>query len=98
VGLSLLKNVGLVEECVAGSLEDYVAKAVRLAGDRAKLAQLRKDLRPRMEASPLMDSKGFARRMEEAITGPILGLSEGLPPQGENRIQYASGVSRPAVK
>jgi len=76
VGLSLLKNVGLVEECIAYSLEDYVAKAVRLAGDRAKRAQLREELRPRMEASSLMDAKGFARHMEEAITGPILQLSQ----------------------
>lgn len=44
----------------------YVAAAVALAGDPARLAALRRDLRPRMRASALYDVAGQTRRLEEA--------------------------------
>lgn len=68
VGASLLTRVGL-EDCVAETAEDYVAAAARLAVDRARLAELRAGMRARLQASPLMDAKGFAASLEEAYRG-----------------------------
>jgi protein O-GlcNAc transferase len=64
-GLTILSNVGL-PDLVSHSVADYVDKAVRLARDPARLAALRAALRPRMEASPLMDAPRFARALEAA--------------------------------
>ena len=64
-GLSLLATVGLAE-FAATSEEHYVRLAVELAGDLPRLANLRAALRPRMQASPLMDAPCFARNVETA--------------------------------
>jgi predicted O-linked N-acetylglucosamine transferase (SPINDLY family) len=64
-GLSLLSSVGL-GELAAVSEEDYVRKAVELAGNLPRLAELRATLRQRMLASPLMDASRFARQVELA--------------------------------
>lgn len=64
-GWSQLSNLGLTE--FAGRTdEEFVNIAVNLAGDFAKLAELRAHLRPRMQRSPLMDAERFARNIEEA--------------------------------
>lgn len=65
VGASILAQLGL-EELVAETEDDYVARAVALAADRGRLEGLRQGLRTRMQASPLMDRVGFARDMEAA--------------------------------
>ena len=57
--LSHLSSVGLTET-VAADRQAYVELAVRLAGDVARLAQLRRRLRPQMAASPLCDGPRFA--------------------------------------
>jgi len=62
-GVSLLSNVGL-GDLVATTPEEYVEKAVRLAGDLSGLAEIRAGLRQRMLESPLMDGGSFARDME----------------------------------
>ena len=64
-GLSQLSNLGL-PELAAHSEDEYVSIAARLAGDLARLAELRKTLRARMEASVLMDVPRFARGIETA--------------------------------
>jgi protein O-GlcNAc transferase len=64
-GLSLLSNVGL-PELVAHTEEEYVEMAAKLAGDLPRLTELRRTLRQRMLASPLMDAPAFARDMEVA--------------------------------
>jgi protein O-GlcNAc transferase len=63
VGVSLLSNLGL-QEMIAGTPEQYVQIAVRLANDRSRLAELRGTLRQRIQASPLMDAPRFARNVE----------------------------------
>jgi len=65
VGVSLLSNVGL-PELIGQTPEQYVQIAVKLAGDLPKLGELRKLLRQRMENSPLLDAKSFARDIESA--------------------------------
>jgi protein O-GlcNAc transferase len=62
-GLTLLSAIGL-RELVANSVEEYVGIAVRLAGDKNHLMELRRTLRPRMESSPLMDAMRFTRGLE----------------------------------
>jgi predicted O-linked N-acetylglucosamine transferase (SPINDLY family) len=66
VGVSLLSNVGL-RELIAGDEDDYVARAVALAGDLDRLASLRRGLRERMEHSPLRDEKQMANDFNAAI-------------------------------
>jgi predicted O-linked N-acetylglucosamine transferase (SPINDLY family) len=64
VGASLLSAIGLADALRARDPDDYVAKAVALARDRARLRRWRAELRARMMASPLMDPAGFARALE----------------------------------
>ncbi|MGD0138702.1 MAG: tetratricopeptide repeat protein [Tepidisphaeraceae bacterium] len=64
-GASILANVG-VPELVARTPEQYVRIAAALAGDLPRLAELRRTLRARMQASPLMDAPRFARNFEAA--------------------------------
>jgi predicted O-linked N-acetylglucosamine transferase (SPINDLY family) len=64
-GASILTNVG-VPELVAPAPEQYVQIATDLAKDLPRLAELRRTLRARMQASPLMDAPRFARNVEAA--------------------------------
>jgi predicted O-linked N-acetylglucosamine transferase (SPINDLY family) len=64
-GLSQLTNLGL-PELIARTPEQYVRIAANLAEDLPRLAELRRTLRGRMEASPLMDAPRFARNIEAA--------------------------------
>ncbi len=66
VGVSLLTSVGL-EEFIAETEDEYVEKAVALAQQPERLAELRCTLRSRMESSPLMDGPGFAKRFGDAL-------------------------------
>lgn len=65
VGASLLSQLGL-EEWIATSVDDYIARAVSAGQDPARLAVLRSTLRERMRTSPLCDAPGFTRRFEAA--------------------------------
>ncbi|MDD2273729.1 MAG: tetratricopeptide repeat protein [Desulfuromonadaceae bacterium] len=66
VGVSLLHTIGL-EDLVAESPDEYIAKAVSLATDRQRLVWLRENLRTMMAQSPLMDVKGITRDVENAF-------------------------------
>lgn len=65
-GASILTNLGLAS-LVATDPAGYIAAAIELARDRARLSQLRAELRPRMRASPLADAAQFARDFESAL-------------------------------
>jgi predicted O-linked N-acetylglucosamine transferase (SPINDLY family) len=67
-GVSILSNIGL-PDLIAGSPEMYVHLAGELAGDLARLSNLRSTLRQRMEQSPLMDGRRFAANVEAAYRG-----------------------------
>ena len=65
-GVSVLSNLEL-PELIAKTPEQYVAIAVALAGDHPRLAALRAALRPKMQASPLVDGKQYAADIETAF-------------------------------
>jgi predicted O-linked N-acetylglucosamine transferase (SPINDLY family) len=62
---SVMSNIG-AEELVARTPEEYVNLAVDLANDLPRLGAFRSTLRPRMEASPLMNGPRFAANVEAA--------------------------------
>jgi protein O-GlcNAc transferase len=64
-GWSLASNLGL-RELVAHDADEFVEIAVALAQSPARLAELRRGLRARMQASPLMDARLFASDLEAA--------------------------------
>ena len=81
-GVSVLRNVGM-PELIAETPQQYVQIATDLAGDLPRLGELRRTLRARMQASPLMDAERFARNIEAAYRqmwrnwcerGGVLGL------------------------
>lgn len=65
VGVSQMTNLGMTD-LVSQTPDEYVATAVRLASDMKHLGALRKELRPRMLASPLMDASRFTANLEQA--------------------------------
>jgi predicted O-linked N-acetylglucosamine transferase (SPINDLY family) len=65
VSASILHTLGL-GQLVAASAQDYVQIAQRLALDVGGLEALRRTLRERVRASPLMDGARFTHHLEEA--------------------------------
>lgn len=68
VGASLLTQVGL-PEFITHTGDEYVATAVGLAGNPARLAALHGTLRGKLLASTLCDGPGFTRKFEYALRG-----------------------------
>jgi predicted O-linked N-acetylglucosamine transferase (SPINDLY family) len=66
VGVSLLSAVGL-EEFIGQNREDYIGKAVALAGNIERLVELRAGMRDRLKSSPLMNAPDFTREFEVAL-------------------------------
>ena len=60
---SILASAGL-SDWIAPSAAEYVERAVEFSQNRDQLANLRATLRPRMQASPLMDEEAFTRDLE----------------------------------
>jgi protein O-GlcNAc transferase len=67
-GLSQLSNVGM-GELATSDAGAFVSKTAALARDLPRLAETRRSLRSRMQASPLMDARGFAGAIEKAYRG-----------------------------
>jgi predicted O-linked N-acetylglucosamine transferase (SPINDLY family) len=65
VGVSILSHVGF-PELIARDHDEYVKIAAGLVQNTSRLAELRRTLRDRMRASPLLDGPGFARAVEGA--------------------------------
>jgi predicted O-linked N-acetylglucosamine transferase (SPINDLY family) len=65
-GFSQTSNLGLANELVAKTDDQFVEIAKTLCADLKDLTQLRSSLRQKMEQSPLMDGQRFARDMETA--------------------------------
>jgi predicted O-linked N-acetylglucosamine transferase (SPINDLY family) len=66
VGASLLSQIGLTD-LIANSVEEYVEIALALAGNPGRLDDMRRSLRPLLEASLLCDGGAFARKIEAAF-------------------------------
>jgi predicted O-linked N-acetylglucosamine transferase (SPINDLY family) len=62
-GSSLLNQIG-TPELIAATTDEYLRIARELAGDLTRLAELRRTLRTRMQASPLMDGARCSRDLE----------------------------------
>ena len=65
-GVGLLMNAGL-PDWIAADADDYVARAVRHAGDLRGLAALRSGLRQQVLHSPIFDAQRFAGHFEAAL-------------------------------
>jgi predicted O-linked N-acetylglucosamine transferase (SPINDLY family) len=83
-GASLLAAAGCAD-LVADSPEHYIAIAKRLAGDPARLADLRQRLRDLSIEHGLGDSVGFARRLEHAYIDMLTRVGSGGPDAGSAR-------------
>jgi predicted O-linked N-acetylglucosamine transferase (SPINDLY family) len=68
VGYDLLSRVGL-GELAANDADSYVAIAAALAADVPRLAQIRRELRQRMQRSTLCDAANFAKEFEAGLRG-----------------------------
>jgi len=64
--LSFLSTAG-VPQCIARDQDDYVRRAVELAGDVSRLADWRRGLRDQVLASPLCDARRFAAGVQETL-------------------------------
>lgn len=64
-GYSLLKNMG-VEELTASTEQEYIDKAVTLANAPELIKELHSSLRSLMQASPVMDARGYLTSIQNA--------------------------------
>lgn len=62
---AILRLLGL-DAWVAGSLDDYLALAIRLSSETQKIQELRQTLRARMMGTALIDAKQFTAQLEQA--------------------------------
>jgi predicted O-linked N-acetylglucosamine transferase (SPINDLY family) len=65
VSESLLTAIGL-HELVAPDLETFVAQAIALSNDPARLARLKQTIEAKRYAAPLFDAERFCRHLETA--------------------------------
>jgi predicted O-linked N-acetylglucosamine transferase (SPINDLY family) len=65
-GSTLLSNIGL-ERLVTRNAEEYIERATELIRDQGRLADLRRQLRDRLESSPIMNAPEFARDFEAVL-------------------------------
>jgi protein O-GlcNAc transferase len=66
MGSSFMTAAGL-DEWVAQSDDDYVARAIRHAADRRTLLELKRTLRSRLQAQPAWDVKRYAKDFQDAL-------------------------------
>lgn len=78
---SLLTAVGM-PELITSSLADYEALALHLARSPDRLGALRGKLAHNRSTTPLFDTPGFARYLEQAYARMWAQYLSGTPPQG----------------
>ena len=66
LGSSILKSVGHAD-LICTTETEYIEKAVALASDVPRLANIRMNLRKNLQTSVLMNEVGFAREFETEI-------------------------------
>lgn len=62
--ISALANIGLADELAFPDVDAYINGAIALAQEPTRLNELRRQLRPRMESSPLRQPERFTRDLE----------------------------------
>jgi predicted O-linked N-acetylglucosamine transferase (SPINDLY family)/predicted SAM-dependent methyltransferase len=88
VGVSILKQVGL-DELVAESAEAYVTKALKLASNVEMLSTIRKELRGKMDSSPLTKGGLFVKNLEKEYLNIWKKWCEKRETMGnENKVKY----------
>jgi protein O-GlcNAc transferase len=90
VSYSILSNIGL-DELVAESTDEYVKKAVNLAGNIKKITYLRENLRSIMKNSFLMDKESFTRTLEKEYRVMWQRWCDEQQPQ--NRLESGSNLN-----
>ena len=83
LGSSILLGVGH-PEWIAQSEEEYIERAVALASDLPRLGRIRAGLRAEMEASPIRDEVGFARKVEAAYREMFSCWASGRRPEANS--------------
>jgi len=78
-GASILAALGM-PELIASGAEDYRRRALRLAGDRGRLAALRARLARQRASAPLFQADRLARYLEAAYHQMAERWRAGLPP------------------
>ena len=76
---SLLHTLGL-DELIADTVEDYVAKATAIASQPGEIKRLRGALDSARQATPLFDMRRFASDFADAVNWIVLHDRQGLPP------------------
>jgi protein O-GlcNAc transferase len=69
---SNVSNAGLRDLC-ARSVEDYIAIAVQLAGDKTRRKKLKRELREQVRRNPLGQTERFVRNFETKISELVRG-------------------------
>ena len=90
MGAAQLGTLGL-SDLVARTPAEYVRIAADLAGDLPRLAGLRRDLRERLQASPLGDVPAFTRDLEAAYRSLWQQWCGGRGESGELRVASEEG-------
>jgi protein O-GlcNAc transferase len=80
VAASLLHAVGL-PDLVTQNLDEYAGKALELARDPARIAELRARLSKNRSTRPLFDTARFCRHLEVSYTTMWQRYQDGLSPQ-----------------
>ncbi|MDR3480267.1 MAG: tetratricopeptide repeat protein [Burkholderiaceae bacterium] len=67
-GLSIM-NAARMPEFATATPEEFIEKAISLANDLPRLADIRAGMRERLKETPLFDQQRFARHFEAALRG-----------------------------
>jgi glycosyltransferase involved in cell wall biosynthesis len=98
-GAGILAALGM-DEFIAHSDEEYVSIAVSLARNTQRLAELRRDLRTRMQHSPLTDARRFTLELEKLFRGlwqSYCGAEVALPAPRRDAVAPAPAGQAPRV-
>jgi predicted O-linked N-acetylglucosamine transferase (SPINDLY family) len=82
-GVSMLARQGLALMCaagmpewVAGSVDEYVEKAVQICANPRQIVSMRKQVRSQVQGSPLFDTRRFARDFEDLLVRMASGQTQ----------------------
>jgi len=71
-------NAAQLPEFAAATPEEFIRKAISLANDLPRLADIRAGMRERLKETPLFDQQRFTRHFEAALRGMWIRWCEGV--------------------